>query len=162
MSNINLEDINKRICDRSECFYWQTDRKISAEETALIWKDRHSAITNEELFEKINSELTDNKLKYIKPFDETAQTSSGNVNSIRVGVLENGKEVIIRCHPKGVKNGYFYSESLAASLAFLLFTIFSSMLCAIDLFSSKKKVSFSDTILSTAVRAIGVPSFPFV
>ena len=117
MSNINLEDINKRICDRSECFYWQTDRKISAEETALIWKDRHSSITNEELFEKINKELKDNKLKFIKPFDETAQTSSGNVNSIRVGVLENVKEVIIRCHPKGVKNGYFYSESLAASLA---------------------------------------------
>jgi len=56
-------------------------------------------------------------LLYIKPFDENAQTSLGNVNSIRVGVLENGKEVIIRCHPKGIKNGYFYSESLAASIA---------------------------------------------
>ena len=117
MSDIDLKEINKRICDRSDCFYWQTDRKVSAEECALIWKDRHSAISNDELFAKINSELTDDKLKYIEPFDINAQTSFGNVNSIRVGVLESGEKVIIRCHPKGVKNGYFYSESLASKIA---------------------------------------------
>ena len=115
--NYNYDEINERICDRNDCFYWQTDRKISAEEAALVWKDRHSAITNEELFDKINSQLTTDKLKSIKPFDLNAQTSLGNVNSIRVGVLENGKEVVIRCHPKGIKNGYFYVESLASQLA---------------------------------------------
>ncbi len=114
---MKLGEINQRIGDRTECFYWQTDRKISAEEAAMIWKDRHSAITNEELLNKINSELKYDKLSYIKPFDENAQTSLGNVNSIRVGVLESGKEVIIRCHPKGVKNGYFYAESLASKVA---------------------------------------------
>lgn len=117
MPSIDLKKINERICDRSDCFYWQTDRKISAEEAALIWKDRHSAITNEELLLKINKELKEDKLKYIEPLDLNSQTSVGNVNSIRIGVLESGKQVIIRCHPKGVKNGYFYSESLAASLA---------------------------------------------
>lgn len=114
---MNLNEINHRISDRSDCFYWQTDRKISAEEAAMIWKDRHSAITNEELLININSELKEDKLAYIKPFDENAQTSLGNVNSIRVGVLESGKEVIIRCHPKGVRNGYFYAESLASNIA---------------------------------------------
>lgn len=114
---MNLKETNRRISDRSECFYWQTDRKISAEEAAMIWKDRHSAITNEELLDKINSELNEDKLTYIKPFDENAQTSLGNVNSIRVGVLESGKEVIIRCHPKGVRNGYFYAERLASQIA---------------------------------------------
>lgn len=114
---MNLNEINQRISDRTDCFYWQTDRKISAEEVAMIWKDRHSAITNEELLDKINTELNDDKLAYIKPFDENAQTSLGNVNSIRVGILESGKEVIIRCHPKGVKNGYFYVESLASQIA---------------------------------------------
>ena len=116
MNNIDLlEYINSRICDRSECFYWQTDRRVSVEEAAMIWKDRHSAITNEELLENINSQLVGDKLTYIRPFDENAETSLGNVNSIRVGVLESGREVIIRCHPKGVKNGYFYAESLASS-----------------------------------------------
>ena len=97
---MNLNEINQRISDRSDSFYWQTDRKISAEEAAMIWKDRHSAITNEELLDKINAELMEDKLAYIKPFDENSQTSLGNVNSIRVGVLESSKEVIIRCHPK--------------------------------------------------------------
>lgn len=114
---MNKSEINKRISDRSDCFYWQTDRKISTEEAAMIWKDRHSAITNEELLDKINTELKNDKLAYIKPFDENAQTSSGYVNSIRVGVLESGKELIIRCHPKGVRNGYFYAESLASQIA---------------------------------------------
>lgn len=114
---MNLNEINQRISDRSDCFYWQTDRKVSTEETAVIWKDRHSAIENEELLEKINSELKEDKLADIKPFDENAQTSLGNVNSIRIGVLDNGKEVIIRCHPKGIRNGYFYAESLAARIA---------------------------------------------
>lgn len=116
-NNMDKNEINKRISDRFDCFYWQTDRKISAEEAAMIWKDRHSAITNEELLDKINAELKEEKLSFIKPFDNNAQTSLGNVNSIRVGVLENGKEVIIRCHPKGIKNGYFYAESLASNIA---------------------------------------------
>ncbi len=114
---MNLREINERISDRNDCFYWQTDRKISAEEAGMIWRDRHSAITNEELLDKINAQLTKEKLVFIKPLDLNAQTSLGNVNSIRVGVLESGKEVIIRCHPKGVKNGYFHAESEAAKLA---------------------------------------------
>lgn len=61
---MNKQEINARITDRSDCFYWQTDRKISAEEAGEIWKDRHSAITNEELLEKINKELKDDKLIY--------------------------------------------------------------------------------------------------
>ncbi len=117
MDNKQRQDINSRVCNRNQCFYWQTDRQLSAEETALIWKDRHSAIINEELLEKVNSELRDVKLASIKPFDEQSQTSLGNVNSIRIGVLTNGQEVLIRCHPKGLKNGYFNTESLASNTA---------------------------------------------
>ena len=29
-----LSNINKRICDRTDCFYWQTDRQITVEEQA--------------------------------------------------------------------------------------------------------------------------------
>ena len=38
-----LADVNKIICDRSDCFYWQTDRQITVEEQADIWIDHHSA-----------------------------------------------------------------------------------------------------------------------
>ena len=33
---MNLNEINQRISDRADCFYWQTDRKVSAEETAKV------------------------------------------------------------------------------------------------------------------------------
>ena len=66
-------------------FYWQTDRKISIEEITLIWKDRHSATTNDELFKKINSDLKNDKLKYIEPFDINAQTSDGSANQTPEG-----------------------------------------------------------------------------
>ena len=62
---MDLRYINSRICDRNNCFYWQTDRNISAEEAALIWKDRHSSITNEELFDKINTQLDERFTKVI-------------------------------------------------------------------------------------------------
>ena len=39
----SLADVNKIICDRSDCFYWQTDRQITVEEQADIWIDHHSA-----------------------------------------------------------------------------------------------------------------------
>lgn len=117
MYNINLTDINKRIIDRTNCFYWQTDRKISGDEQKAIWADRHSKILSEELMSKINKLIGDVKLASIEPFDENAQSSTGNVNSARVGKLEDGTEVIIRCHPKGVANGYFHVESLVARLA---------------------------------------------
>ncbi len=51
------------------------------------------------------------------PLDLSAQTNLGNVNSVRVGQLASGKEVILRCHPKGVNNGYFSAEAVASQLA---------------------------------------------
>ena len=59
---MNKNEINERITDRKNCFYWQTDRKISALEAADIWSNRHDPITNEELLVKINDELKDDKL----------------------------------------------------------------------------------------------------
>lgn len=114
---MDKSEINKRIGNRDNVFYWQTDRLISVEEAAMIWSNRHELITNEYLVNNINKNFSQIELDYIKPFDENSQTSLGNVNSIRVGVLKNGEEIIIRCHPKGVNNEYFYAESLAASIA---------------------------------------------
>ena len=114
--SINLESINERICDRTDCFYWQTDRKLTAEEAATIWKDRHTPIKNDEVISIINNELKGDRIKSIESWDADPQTSQGNINSIRIGELESGKKVIIRCHPKGVKNGYFHVESLASKI----------------------------------------------
>lgn len=116
-TELNHEEINKHIADRINVFYWQTDRAVSPEAAGQIWADRHRYFTNDELITKINQELRDNQLISISPLDLNAQTNLGNVNSVRVGKLQSGPEVIIRCHPKGIKNGYFHSEALAAQLA---------------------------------------------
>lgn len=110
----DLSIINEQIVDRSHVFYWQTDRDIDPVQAAEIWSDRHSAIKEDELLEKVNQELSLDKLVSIKPFEKDSHTNLGNINSVRVGILQSGEEVIIRCHPKGVANGYFHSESLVA------------------------------------------------
>lgn len=109
---MNYADLNKRITDRHDVFYWQAERKVTEEESSAVWKDRHSVIKNEDLIKKVNACLKGDECTSIDVFDPDA--NFGNVNSCRVGHLKSGKDVIIRCHPKGVKNGYFYVESLVA------------------------------------------------
>ncbi len=117
LTNRQLQDINRRIADRHDVFYWQTDRAISEEEASLIWADRHRYFTDKDILEAANRILTKDKLISIEPFRAEAQTNLGTVNSVRVGKLASGDEVVVRCHPRGVQNGYFYAESLAAGQA---------------------------------------------
>lgn len=117
MNGLNLQTINATIADRSDVFYWQTDRAVEPEDAGHIWADRHKYFTDSELLERVNEVLADDKLTAIEPLDLDAQTNLGNVNSVRVGLLASGKEIIIRCHPKGVRNGYFHAEAAAAYIA---------------------------------------------
>ncbi len=112
----DLKKINDRIANRSDVFYWQTDRAIDPKDAGQIWADRHRYFTDDELLQRVSAVL-DDKLVSIEPLDLDAQTNLGNVNSVRVGKLSSGKEVVIRCHPKGVRNGYFHAEALAAHTA---------------------------------------------
>lgn len=113
---MNLKEVNKKIVDRSDLFYWQAERRITEQEAADIWKDRHAAIKNDELLNAVNKALVGERCVSIEEVDPNKQEANGSVNSNRIGHLESGKKVIIRCHPRGVKNGYFYVESLAAKL----------------------------------------------
>lgn len=112
---IDFKDINKRIADRHDVFYWQAERKITEEEAGRIFQNRHAGIENDELLKKANKSLGGDKLESIEYFDPS-KANYGNVNSCRFGKLKSGKPVVIRCHPRGVKNGYFYVEALAGKL----------------------------------------------
>jgi Ser/Thr protein kinase RdoA (MazF antagonist) len=103
--------------DRSGVFYWQTDRAVEPEIAGRVWADRHRYFKDDELVEAVNTSLGDDTLVAIEPLDLKAQTNLGNVNSVRVGMLVSGKEVIIRNHPKGIENGYFHAEATAAHIA---------------------------------------------
>ena len=115
--NPDMEKINEGIADRSNVFYWQTDRAVEPKDAGHIWADRHRYLTDTELVESVNTVLGDDKLVVLDPLDLDAQTNLGNVNSVRVGKCASGKEVIIRSHPKGVQNGYFHAEASAAHIA---------------------------------------------
>jgi Ser/Thr protein kinase RdoA (MazF antagonist) len=115
--NLDMEKINAGIADRTDVFYWQTDRAVDPAEAGHIWADRHRYFNDTEVVERVNTVLGNDKLVGIEPLDLDAQTNLGNVNSVRVGTLVSGKEVVIRCHPKGVLNGYFHAEATASHLA---------------------------------------------
>lgn len=117
LPQLDLDRINRTIADRSDVFYWQTDRTVEPSEAGRIWADRHRYFSDIEILERVNESLNGDALAKIEPLDLDAQTNLGNVNSVRTGTLESGKHVIIRCHPKGVRNGYFHAEAAAAQLA---------------------------------------------
>ena len=114
MSELDLDKINLSIADRSDVFYWQTDRGVEPEEAGQIWADRHRYFQDDELLDRVNAVLGDDKLVTLEPLDLDAQTNLGNVSSVRSGILESGDEVIMRCFPKGILNGYFNVEAVAA------------------------------------------------
>lgn len=112
--NLDLVKINTGIADRSNVFYWQTDRLIDPETAGHIWADRHRYFSDNELVADVNQLLVDDPLMSIEPFGVNAQTNLGNVNSVRSGVLKSGKHIIVRCHPRGILNGYFHAEAVAS------------------------------------------------
>lgn len=114
---LDLERINAGIADRTDVFYWQTDRAVDPAEAGHIWADRHRYFTDSEVVERVNLVLSEDKLTGVEPLALEAQTNLGNVNSVRVGTLASGKEVVIRCHPKGVLNGYFHAEAAGSRKA---------------------------------------------
>jgi len=103
--NFDKNEINKVITDRSNVFYWQGDRKITPEVAGAIWSDKHAGINNDELILRMNKMLTD-KIVSIDYIDK----NYGHVNSVRYATTESGKNVVVRCHPRGIKNGYFFAE----------------------------------------------------
>ncbi|MCX6727265.1 MAG: hypothetical protein NTX11_00425 [Candidatus Saccharibacteria bacterium] len=57
-----MEKINAGIADRSDVFYWQTDRAVEPEQAGHIWADRHRYFTDTELVERVNGVIGDDKL----------------------------------------------------------------------------------------------------
>lgn len=102
--------------NRTHCFYWQTDRELSPEDYAEIFLKRHEIADNEiaqVLREGVTAIDTSRQLEIV-PADENVV--KGNVNIVRK-VLIDGRSYVVRLHPKGVKNGYFYVEQAALQAA---------------------------------------------
>ena len=100
------------LTNRQNCFYWQTDRNLSPEDYKRIFLQRNEISTEaiiNILKRGIKSIPNITNIEIIEPDENVLK---GNVNIVRK-VKINEKEYIVRMHPQGVKNGYFYVEKLA-------------------------------------------------
>ncbi len=100
-------------------FYWQMDRPFSEEETIKYFLLRQEKIGTAECIAAIEHGLRSiGRTGYEA---EVAALSAvidiGSVNSVVPAVLANGEEVILRCHPPLIANGYFWVEKLVSDTA---------------------------------------------
>lgn len=107
-------DINTDVLDissRAHSFYWQTDRQISELQVKHIFQDRHSFFDEKCAQRAIELSMEKKVTSMIPPI------RSGSINSVVKATLEDGVEVIMRMHPNGLKNGYFWAEKAVADAA---------------------------------------------
>jgi len=104
------------LTDRKNCFYWQTDRKMSAEDYAQYFLNRQAlndAVLCDILRNGIKGLSKGAEIKIIAPDENVLK---GNVNIVRKTIID-GNPFIARMHPQGIKNGYFHVEKLALEKA---------------------------------------------
>jgi aminoglycoside phosphotransferase (APT) family kinase protein len=118
MSSANLDSINEAITDRSNCFYWQGDRNLDPAEAGKIFANRHAGISEDEIKRACGTSLSidPDQVKPV-PWKEEHQNNLGNVNVVRTIEVDDGRRFVLRAHPKGLKNGYFWVEALASKTA---------------------------------------------
>jgi FMN phosphatase YigB (HAD superfamily)/aminoglycoside phosphotransferase (APT) family kinase protein len=106
---VNTEVLD--IASRKHSFYWQTDRKISELQIKRIFLERHSFFDEASAKAAIEYGMKKKVKTLIPPI------KSGSINSVVKATLEDGMEVIMRMHPNGLKNGYFWAEKAMADAA---------------------------------------------
>lgn len=123
MSELTLErikQINQQSTDRADMFYWQTDRPMTMEECAIIFGQSRQNEDNNVLQAALSRALNttiDYKGLTVDKVEGGDQYTVGSVNVNRNFVLSDGREVVGRFHPRGIKNGYFSVEAAVADLS---------------------------------------------
>ena len=107
------------LSNRNNMFYWQTNRPLTAEETKKIFIERHEKLDKKTLEQIVRYGMKsagyrakDTQISNVKEI-----IRQGSVNSVIPILLQSGRKIILRIHPKGVKNGYFWVEKVATTLA---------------------------------------------
>ncbi|MBI4066506.1 aminoglycoside phosphotransferase family protein [Candidatus Gottesmanbacteria bacterium] len=107
------------LSDRTNMFYWQTNRKISAEEQKAIFLTRHERLDRRLLVRAVTAGMKRAGFSG----DDTIIASHdpviprGSVNTVVPILLKSGREIVIRMHPPEARNGYFWVEAVATKLA---------------------------------------------
>jgi hypothetical protein len=105
--------------DRRNMFYWQSDRPFTGQETVDIFLKRHKTFDAKLMSQAIYYGMkqfgkSDDEAKVIEIQDPIP---SGSVNLVSKATLADGTKIILRAHPSGIPNGYFYVEKAATEAA---------------------------------------------
>lgn len=104
------------LTDRKNCFYWQTDRNLTAEQYKEIFLERQNFSSSflQSILQKNSTSLKDTeKIEVVEPDRSVLKGNVNIVRKIRVGE----KDYVVRMHPPAVKNGYFFAEAVALQKA---------------------------------------------
>ena len=104
------------LSDRSNMFYWQTNRNISAQDMKKIFLDRSNIFDKNDVIPAIEygMQKAGKSVSASKVLTVGNLITDGLVNNVLKAKISDGTEIIFRMHPKNVKNGYFWAESIAA------------------------------------------------
>jgi len=107
------------LSDRTNMFYWQTNRNISASNMKKIFLDRSSTFDKKTIIPAIEYGMQQSgRSKEDSKVTEIGDLiNDGLVNNVLKARIADGTQVIFRMHPGGVKNGYFWAESVASQSA---------------------------------------------
>lgn len=114
------DEINDLTVRRQDMFYWQVDRPMSMLEFSEIFMGRHDSFDQERATRTITDWLThmpDYKEARVAEIVTNPELEKGSVNVNRYVVLDDGRELVLRLHPAGLKNAYFDVEALAMETA---------------------------------------------
>lgn len=107
------------LSNRANMFYWQVNRRISAQQDKDIFLTRHERFDEHLLRKAVVSSMTqagysgaDREIACVEPF-----IARGLINTVVPVVLKSGRKIVIRMHPPEVKNGYFWVESVVTTCA---------------------------------------------
>jgi aminoglycoside phosphotransferase (APT) family kinase protein len=107
------------LSNRTNMFYWQTNRSISAQDMKKIFLDRSKIVDKKEIIQAIEFSMqkSGKSEKEAKVTEVGKLISDGLVNNVLKATIADGTKIVIRAHPKNVKNGYYWSESVASQKA---------------------------------------------
>lgn len=119
LKKLKVDTSDLDLTSRKHSFYWQSDRKITELQIKRIFLNRHTFFDKENAIKAVEYGMqqagkTKQQAKVVKL---TPPIKSGSINSVVHAEIADGTKVIMRMHPNGLKNGYFWAEKTASEKA---------------------------------------------
>lgn len=111
MSSKILYDLS----NRTNMFYWQTNRRISPQDQKTIFLDRKNTVSAKDTKAAIEFGMQQID-KNTKVTDLGNPIPFGSVNNVLKATLSDKTRVVVRMHPYFVQNGYFWTEKIITDL----------------------------------------------